>query len=274
MTGKIIDAGSSGEWGWHAVETALRCPQLFAYKFRLNVLQKTKSAPLLRGSLMHAALAQHYARMQSQQEGRDPGEWALPYDAVVETAKKIGGEAYVEEIHLLYRKYAAHYASERVEPMAIEEVFRADIAGQPFTQRLDLVVREPNGKVYIWDHKTVGRIDAKIPLRYTLSGQFLGMQNFGAAVYGSEFGGVKLNLVSLSGEMSRQVVDPAPVARQKFTLSVAHARRVIDSLSDTDPWDWPKALSEQTCVTAYGTCEAYEICRWGESAVITATVEE
>jgi hypothetical protein len=77
---KFIDAGSSGEWGWHATETAMRCPQLFAYHHRITPppLAGGDRAPLLRGSLVHQGLAHHYARMQAAQEGKDPDIWATP----------------------------------------------------------------------------------------------------------------------------------------------------------------------------------------------------
>jgi len=162
--------------------------------------------------------------------------------------------------------YLMHYTLEQVWPVAVEEVFSAEIDGYKFTQRLDLVARERDGKVYIWDHKCVGRIDQKTVTRYTLSGQFLGMARFGAATYGNDFGGVKLNLISADGQgFKRVMVDPAPHALRTFPSSVRYARKVVDDLDAAQiPYDeWPKALSEQVCVSSYGVCPAFEKCRWG-----------
>ena len=212
MSGKVIDAGSSGEWGWHATETALRCPQLFAYTYRLKVLGKTDSEPLLRGSLVHAGLAQHYKRAQAG-EGAD--EWATPEVGIRETAEKLGTSAakYVDQAIAIVNGYIGHYWTEKLDVVDVEEVYSAEIDGRKFTQRLDLVAREPDGKAYIYDHKCVGRIDQKTVTRYTLSGQFLGMAMFGREVYGADFGGVKLNLISADGTgFKRAMVDPAPHA--------------------------------------------------------------
>lgn len=268
MSGKLIDAGSSGEWGWHATELALRCPQLFAYTYRLKVLGKTNSEPLLRGSLVHAGLAQHYRRMQESQAGGNADEWATPDEGIDACAGELGPAAaeYVAMSKHIVRSYIARYTTESVFPVAVEEVFSATIDGWKYTQRLDLVAREADGKVYIWDHKCVGRIDQKTVTRYTLSGQFLGMATFGRATYGDEFGGVKLNLILADGAIfRRELVDPAPNALRTFPISVAHARRLVDDFDSAGtPFnEWPKALSEQTCVSTYGLCPAFELCRWG-----------
>ena len=130
---KVVDAGSSGEFGWHACETALRCPRLYAYKFRDKkpelepVAQAPKDslldlpglsmqapdvgrtlftmpagvkldaakpagrdnkAPLYRGSLIHAGLANYYRAMQAYQQGENVDEWAEPEEAIDCTWKK------------------------------------------------------------------------------------------------------------------------------------------------------------------------------------------
>lgn len=267
MSGKVIDAGSSGEWGWHATELALRCPQLFSYTYRLKVLNNNDKEPLLRGSLVHAGLAQHYRRRQAIECEQDPNEWATPEDGVYETAKKLGPEAskYVDQSLRILNGYFAHYVTENLVVEFVEEVFSAEIDGYKFTQRLDLIVREADGKVYIWDHKCVGRIDQKTVTRYTLSGQFLGMAMFGRQSFGNDFGGVKLNLLAVDGTFKRVLVDPAPHALNTFPISVAYARQLVSELDKAKvPYDhWPKTLSEQCCVTSYGVCDAFDLCRWG-----------
>jgi hypothetical protein len=58
--------------------------------------------------------------------------------------------------------------------------------------------------------------------------------------------------------------DPAPGAIRSFPLTVLHARERVAELdrSGIPPEAWPQTLSEQTCVTAYGTCQFFEKCRW------------
>lgn len=155
---KLIDAGSSGEWGWHATEVALRCPRMFAYLYRMPKNHGPDEADrpaLLKGSLVHQGLAHHYARIQSAQSGRDPEEWARPDVAIEACAEKLGKHSlkYVSDAKEAVRQYAARWATERLDVLHVEEVFKSEIAGYRFTQRFDLVVREPDGKVWILDHK-------------------------------------------------------------------------------------------------------------------------
>jgi hypothetical protein len=271
---KFIDAGSSGEWGWHATELALRCPRLFAYTYRFGPHGEEGDRPaLLKGSLIHQGLAHHYARLESIQHGRDPEEWARTDVAIEACAEKLGRHAakYIDTAKRVVSQYAAHWAHERLEVLHVEEVFKSDIGGYVFTQRFDLVVREPDGKVYIYDHKTTGRLSSAVAERYTLSGQFLGMANFGSRVWGSEFGGVKLNLIEIGDQkpggnaaFKRQTPDPAPAAIKSFPLTVLHAREKIAELdkSGLAPADWPMTMSEQTCITAYGPCGYFDKCRF------------
>lgn len=284
MTPKYLNAGSSGEWGWHATEVALRCPQLYAYHYRCGEgarLDGDRGA-LVRGSLVHQGLAHHYIRLQSAQMFQDPEEWMDPVSAIQRCAEELEARGeksraghYVESATNIVLDYIDHYRSEFLEVLAVEEVFSAEIAGRKFTQRLDLVGRRSDGKVYVFDHKTTGFYSAKLPERYTLSGQFLGMASFGQQVYGADFGGVIINALACGAASSstargattfvRAPPNPAPNAQRLFTISVQHARERIEALdaSGMDPWQWPKVLSEQVCVTAYGKCEAFDLCRWG-----------
>jgi len=281
---KFLDAGSSGEWGWHATELALRCPQLYAYHYRCKGadLERDRGA-LIRGSLVHQGLAHLYVRRQNEQMGLDPNEWLDPVTAIQRCAEELEakgeksqGGHYIESATNIVLDYIEHYRNETLEVLNVEEVFTAEIAGRKFTQRLDLVGRRSDGKVYVFDHKTTGFYSAKIPERYTLSGQFLGMHSFGQRVFGPDFGGVVINVLACgaanaptargSTTFARVPPNPAPNALRLFTISVQHARERIEELDrqGVDPWRWPKVFSEQVCVTAYGKCDGFDMCRWGE----------
>lgn len=271
----FIDAGSSGEWGWHATELAMRCPQAFAYNYRvkwseaegdeLPVRPKRSRDALLKGSLVHQGIGHLYARLR---DGEDA--WAAPDAAIVWAADKLGEGAheFIELAQRAVRAYESEYALENLEPLHIEEVFAAEIGGYRFTQRFDLVARDAAGRVLILDHKTTAMLSGNTASRYTLSGQFLGMANFGRSVWGKEFGGVVVNLIEFRNNgfgFKRVPVEPAPHSQRLFPLTVKHARDRIAALdaSGADPMEWPKALSETICTTSYGNCEFYSVCRWG-----------
>lgn len=270
---KFINAGSSGEWGWHATELAMRCPRLFAYNHRCKVesFREGDRPALLKGSLVHAGLAHHYKRIQAEQLGQNPDEWATPEAAIEHEAVALGQYAaqYVPLAKKAVAEYRLHWLHEKLDILHVEDVFTAEIGGFKFTQRFDLVVRDHTGKVVIVDHKTSGRISSN-GTRYTLSGQFLGMPSFGRNIWGDEFGGTRINFIELPQllaapcKFTRIEPDPAPMALKGFSLTVLHARQRIEQLdaSGIPPNEWPMALSEQTCITPYGLCDAFELCRW------------
>lgn len=286
--GVMIDAGSSGEWGWHATELAMKCPQAFAYAHRVKWAQGDvdaevselpsrpvtgDKAALYKGSLVHQGLAHYYARKRDEAQGIST-RLATPSDAIEWCAEKLGPGArqYVDLAKAALRAYESFYLTERLTPMHIEEVFSAEVSGYRYTQRLDLVARDAAGRVVIVDHKTTGVINPMTEARYSLSGQFLGMATFGREVFGREFGGVVLNLIELNErggvrgfDFRRVPVQPAPNALRLFPLTVKHARDRIAELdrAGVDPWEWPKVLSETVCVGPYGKCEWFECCRWG-----------
>lgn len=267
---KFIDAGSSGQWGWHATELAMKCPQAFSYAYRVPWPEgdrpRSNAPALMKGSLVHAGLAHHYAIIRD-----GLGVWASPEEAIRRCADELGPAAaeFVPSAGAAVRAYAAHYAIGDLEPLHIEEVFEAEIGGWKFTQRFDLVARNAAGQVVIADHKTTALATAVAASRYTLSGQFLGMATFGRHLWGKDFGGVLINLIELKDGspawFRRVMVEPAPHALRLFPLTVKHARDRVAALDEAgiDPWEWPKALSETVCTSAYGNCEWYENCRWG-----------
>ena len=277
---KFIDAGSSGERGWHATELAMKCPQAFAYTYRMGEgrgggkkLSTEPRPPLLKGSLVHQGLAHYYARMKAELADTDPNEWATPDDAIDFEAKKLpGAEEFTNIAKAAVRAYAARYALDTLKPLHIEEVFRAEVGKYPFTQRLDLVAEDAAGRVIIIDHKTTSMLTKDTASRYTLSGQFLGMASFVRDIWGKRFGGVLINIISMreqSGfidiDFKRVPVDPAPNALRLFPITVQHAWDRIAQLdaSGADPREWPKALSETVCTNSYGKCEWFDHCRWG-----------
>lgn len=189
---------------------------------------------------------------------------------------------------------------ERFEVLAVEAEFADEVAdttaenaqlaaglgigvprdfATPFTQRVDLIVRErATGLIFYDDHKSTARIDAKVRKRYTLSGQFLALQHFGNLRHGKDFGGVRANLVGLNpAAWERMPIERAPFRLARFPRDVVHAARLARSLRETygsDPAEWPGSPSEMTCFHAYGPCEYREVCRFGPEASVVDVAAE
>lgn len=288
----LLDSGPS-EKGWSRIETITRCPQLAAYLYKLHLPLGINTRPLVRGSLGHIGLAQRYRRILAQERGEDPNIWHTPADAVRILAQRPGGLKgtrdyaknvgfWLEQVPLILdalKAYDAKYAKERFAVVAVERQLRAMIGATPghpgwkYTQRADLVMEKADGFVYIFDHKFVGHVSAQTLRDYTLSGQFLGYQVFGRALWKERFGGVWANLVGLEDGKTftfrRGSPDIAPWAVE------CHSQAVIDAENDwvrleaagRDPWTYPKRLNTQVCRGLYGPCPGQEMCRFGSAAL-------
>ena len=288
MTDKLlIDTGPSDR-GIHRQETFRRCPFLFAakYKLRLGHLMGNREA-LIRGTMGHIGLAHYYARKQAEQRGTDPEVFFAPMDAIAEKVRRLpdqeGAAAaeiarrWLTPVQVAIEAYMTWYAQENLEVLHVEHPVEMQFGPTPdtrMTQRFDLVVRDSSQRVWVWDHKCVGRIDRKSTARYTLCGQFLEMVWQARNIWGDDFGGLRINVVQVSNppdpKFHRVSPDPAPAALADFPQSVVDTEGLIAQLERArpDPWMWgPRAYSEVVCMTPYGPCDAQELCRWGKAGL-------
>ena len=288
----LLDAGPSRR-GWHFHEAFLKCPQLWAYRYKIakrstekiqdptlaRVLDSSKREPLIKGSLVHIGLAHHYAHRMLrngdvlQFEDRsisNPDDLLSPADAVTELAERNGSHwvQFESLTHTMLGVYMEHWGDDGgAKPVAVEKELVADVFGSTYSQRIDLAWEDRAGRTWIVDHKTASRVSAGSSKRYTLSGQFLGLQLFGQQIYGEQFGGVLINFLETKPPFRcmRMRPDIAPWALRQFSDSIKWANERMAELeaADTDPWKYPKVMSETVCNTIYGPCDCYELCRWG-----------
>lgn len=297
----LLDAGSSGINGAHSTETGLRCQRLKALEayHRENEadgeVPASQDGPLVRGSLWHVGLAHHYTHLAGRQQGFSTADVYSPAEAVDLVALKMGAEeSLVQEVKDGLEVYFDYWArdtlkvedveclvAEAVTPRApwllraIERV-GADTSGWVHTQRLDLVGRKLDGKVYILDHKVVGRLKEDTISRYVLSTQFLGFRWFGKKLFGDGFGGVEVNFVEHGKDgfrFVRESLPPSPHAQAQFEDTVCWERLQRELIGDAPMMNRPGAHSEQACITPYGKCGMFEVCTWGPSRLTTLNVK-
>lgn len=144
------------------------------------------------------------------------------------------------------------------------------IPARDYTMRIDLVFREKaTAGVFVLDHKGTAAEANASTLRYTLSGQFLGLHATGRALWGSDYRGSYPNLVGFgwSGHtFARPPLLPAPGAHAAFqaTVQAAHLRRELRRLRRLPLHGHTKLFNERTCGDgAYGPCDHYHRCRMG-----------
>jgi hypothetical protein len=270
----LINAGPS-ERGWHRLEAVLRCPQLYAWGYGRKAAESEGSRfpptfPLVRGSIGHVGLAHLYERLRRVQIGEGYSDLYSPSEAmrlVADSFGSIGEEGHGPAARAV-KKYAQRYGSEPFTIVGVEEPIETVFLGWRYTARADLIFRDRAGRVWIMDHKFVGKIESKVYRRYLLSGQFLGLAHLGSRLYGTDFGGIRVNLIGCAdGKFERFTPEPAPWMLQKFPDVVREAEERIAYVERclVEGRPIPASPSEHTCMGSYGECPAFEFCRWGAS---------
>jgi hypothetical protein len=275
MTTPYLVRGGPSPAGASRLEAFGRCPRLFAFKYRMGLYRSGSTAQGV-GTLIHAALAQHYARIGASQPGgitvddrhfTDAGDLATWQDAIE------AGEADADSKRRASDAIAAyldHYRRDAFRVLHVEGLYSATIAdpergtSYPFTARVDLVTEGTDGKVYLWDHKSTVRIEGKHATAYSMSLQITGHRWLAQQAYGARFGGYVLNMIqTTTARFERPAILAAPALVRAFPATVIERERRIADLNATEPHDYPGAQSELICVHRYGTCEAIERCCWG-----------
>lgn len=264
---RLLFTGPS-PFGWHRYETFMRCPAAYAFDLQAKAQNVRNDAPaLIQGTLVHLGLAHHYARKQTPGSDLYPPLEAIHAHAEAERAAGGDAAAWAEAEAAACRAlagYAAHYAAERLRVEAVETVYALDLGdGAQLTMRIDLVVRDSAGKVYLMDHKTTGRMTSLHPVQYGASGQFLAYATLGQLKWGAEFGGLILNMIEIQDKTVRFDRPPLRVGPGRLAAFVASVRDVahrMAALSAVPAQDWPRAPTEHTCWTRYGACAHLERC--------------
>ena len=264
---ELMDTGPS-EAGWHPIESALRCTQLYYITQVLKLGRDPLPEPLIRGSICHVGLAHFYERQRRMQSGEPFDRLYSPLDAMEVLWRLMGAndKDLLTRCQRAIEAYFQAYATDRfTRIVAVEKQYEIQLASGRYTARVDLHVEDRAGMQWFWDHKSSSRLMDKTGARYTHSGQILGLQEIGSRLYGSSFGGVRLNLLSVEDRPRFARCAPGYNLgfRRKFEIMVKTGRdrmRILNQLS----WDQvPPVATELSCETIYGPCSCLEICKGG-----------
>lgn len=273
--GLIIFTGASSR-GWHRLQQAAECLQKYAWHYGTQTMAGVvdreadrKRPALLKGELMHLALAQHYARIYQAQHGDDPDTFLAPKEAIAFMADVRGGREFVALITAVYEAYCERYYRDADELTieGIERLFEMKVRGRYlFTGRVDLMWRDQGGQLWAADHKTTGRLTPAHKDYYAASGQLIGYQHLTRQRY-PDLAGMKLNLVEISSspKFERMTLPRSPSFEANFEQTVVDIEESIERMeAEGRPVDqWPKAMNEMTCYGRYGACPFLDRCRWG-----------
>ncbi len=277
----IIYTGASSR-GWHRLQQAAECLQKYAFTYGprpgipgiVNREEEMKRPALVKGSLMHLALAQHYARIYMRQNGENPERFEAPEDAVVFMANVLGGKEYIDLINGIYRSYTQRFAEDeqRMKIVGVERLYETTIRGRYlFTGRLDLVFRDEVDRLWAMDHKTTGRLTPSHKQFYSASGQLIGYQHL-VRKHEEDLAGMKLNIIELAsgGKFERISLPRAPAFEAQFEQTVVDIEESIERVQGQDRAvdEWPKAMNEMSCYGRYGACPFLDQCKWGLTAKV------
>lgn len=283
---KIIYTGPSPR-GWHRLQQAAECLQKYAWSYEAPKTEGSgsKSQALARGSLIHLALAQHYARMRAaqkdplvklgEQDEDAPELWCDPEEAVRLIARLEKTESHLDNVLTTYKAYNRYYDFEgemqTMKILAVEDLLSATIGGKYlFTGRMDLVYEDLGGRIWVLDHKTTARLTASHKEYYSISGQLLGYGFLARQKYGDRFAGIKVNLIQHgdSPKFERITLPRAPNLESKFERIVMDIEESVERMqaSGREFDNWPKAINEMTCHGRYGACAFIDQCRNGYGA--------
>ena len=277
---QLIDTGPS-EFGWHKYDN-MKCPRFFALSHGEGRTTIPASA-LVRGSMAHVALGQHYARLQATQQDKDPDAFYHVREGLIAYGKSLATEEerktfteYFGETIALHSQYLAQFGTDPTwEILGVEKEERVHVSDGDeqylYTQSIDLVIRT-GGKVYFVDHKTMARRTPRVLERYEVDGQFIGYQWLGKLRYGHEFGGAIINALqkprkNKSWEFRRVPVRPAPGLVRDFKTFIILSQRRLAKLREEfgETWGmWPSAPHSGNCYGTYGPCSFLDRCRRGE----------
>ena len=257
------------------MQLAAECLQRYAWTYESPGPKARLSSPALaKGSLLHLALAQHYARMREVQQGGDPDSWCDPVEALELIAKRDKAEKFLPLVTTVFEAYKNEYPEDQEEwkILEVEELVSMKVAGKYLlTGRIDLVFEDMGGRIWICDHKSGGRITARHKEYYGISGQLLGYERMSKLKWGDRVAGVMINFLQHGSNppaFQRITLARRPHLEQRFERSVIDIEESIERMlaSGRDFDDWPKAMSELVCFHRYGACAHVDKCRWGKDS--------
>ena len=264
--------------GWHRIQTAAECLQKYAWNYEAPrpetqkdpLIYDNKAPPLVKGSLLHLAMAHRYTRMMLEQQGKDPDTICEPMEAVALVATLNDVKPYISLIGGAYEYYDDRNRGEIDRKKILEVESLNEIVIQDkylLTGRLDLVYEDNGGQIWVTDHKSAGRITASHKDNYAISGQMFGYTLMARRKYGDRLAGMKINLVELSTTPKFELISlpRSPFMESHFEQSLVDIEERIEAIRvKKRPYaEWPKSMSELVCVTRYGECPFLHLCRFG-----------
>jgi hypothetical protein len=241
------------EWGHSRWEMLEKCPRAYHYAYDLGIRSTSSSDAAAVGTVVHRALAAYY----------DPSEAVEPTLAMARGPEALHVKAEAKRLFEAYRRYWGDHADWRREDLVATEkhvslVIQSRGKEVKFTTRLDLVVKDAQGRHVLVDHKTSSRNSGDFMLEWMASAQFKG--SVAAWPYANRGDAIPVTL-------NRIIKTAVPTFdRQTFVVTPSDVKRWVRDLialdSDRRRYKrsgyWPRHRS--SCIGRYGPCSFYNLC--------------
>ena len=136
------------------INTFRRCPKRYEYKYVQRLEKRKRGLPLYRGSWLHDMLMEYYdGEGWEAAHAKYTDEFMSMFEEEREEYGDLPGET-----ERIMRSYIRHYEKRdkklRIVDSELDEILTLP-SGDRFNFIIDLVVEEPDGGLWLWDHKTV-----------------------------------------------------------------------------------------------------------------------
>jgi hypothetical protein len=203
-----------------------RCPKEYEYKFIQHLVPKRKVRPLFLGSWVHACLETHY---------RD-GDWTIGHKQYVAEWNKLfeeerqalsngrgkSGIPLPQLVERIMKSYLWYYRDDTFKPYMVEQILEVEtplkVDGKYFVfkGRLDLIMEDEDGLLWLWDHKTASTIPQ--PTSFHGMDPQLMLYPWAAKIqYGIDIAGVYYNYVRSKAPSIPQINKDGSLSRRKIS---------------------------------------------------------
>lgn len=215
-----------------------RCHKLHDYRYNQRLKPRVKPLPMKRGSMVAHLLELHYSKPRKNwvEAWKD---YKADYDKLFEEEQELYGDL-PGDTFLMVERYLDYYADDGLDYVSVEHKYEFEYQGLMIVGKLDAVVRDKNGKIWLLERKVPKSMpdeDARFSDLQTVLYYHIHKLCNGVPPAGILWDYIRAKLPVVpeplkSGEMSKRNID---------TDEATYRQALIDN--DLDPADYAEFLA-------------------------------
>lgn len=229
------------------LKTWRQCQQRWEYRYGQRLIPKQKERALTIGTWVHACLETHY---------RD-GDWRIGFNqylaeynslfeeerlALDRGRRRTGvGTPLPDIIKRIIRSYFYYYKADGWTVHSVEQVFDVTFKGIRFKGRIDLIIKDAEGLLWLVDHKTGASIPQNPNTFHAMDPQLILYPWAAKRMWGLELNGIIYNYVKSKPPTLPQLTKTGKFSRRKINTDYPTYYRFLKE-NDFDPRDFTDTL--------------------------------